>query len=126
VILPLLLLAADPPAAEPAPVDTLRSTVVDAIRNCPKGRDGEIVVCSRDRGFAEGFRIPKLDPRFARNLRPSGRGELASAEPGAAGIGTCTNTGAGGTTGCTLKQAKSWGEWKKQQKAENPDALFPW
>ncbi|UAK24116.1 hypothetical protein [Sphingomonas nostoxanthinifaciens] len=114
--------AVEPPAS---PITTQRQQVVEAIRNCPKGAPGEIVVCSKDRGVAEGFRLPKLDPRFAGSgVRPSGRGTLDGAAVGATGVGACNAVGASGATGCSLKQEKAWGEWKKQQKADGK--WFPW
>jgi len=118
--------AAQPaPGAAPALTESLRQAVVDAIRNCPHGDNGEVIVCSRDRGVAEGYRIPKLDPRFATNLRPSGRGELPADAESATGAQSCSNVGASGSTGCTKKAIESWGEWKKQKKKEE-DAAFPW
>ena len=50
-----------PPAPPVAPLDALHGVVVNAIRNCGQ-RGEEIIVCSRDRGFAEGEaqRIPKI------------------------------------------------------------------
>jgi len=118
--------AADDPPAPPPPMatETLRQTVIDAIRNCPRGEDGAIIVCSRDRGVAEGYRIPKLDPRFATNLRPSGRGELPATAEAATGTGSCSNVGASGATGCTKKDIDIWSKWKQQQQAE--DQAFPW
>lgn len=118
----LQAVAADPPPAPapPAPVETLHKIVVDAIRNCPKGDPGEIVVCSKDRGLAEGFRIPKLDSRFARNLRPSGRGEAVSAELGAVGIGSCSKVGAGGAIGCARNEINAWAA--EQRLKRQPDA----
>lgn len=63
MILMLLLQAAAPAPPPPAdPFASLKSTVVAAIRNCGKAdATGEIRVCSRDRGFAEGEvnRLPK-------------------------------------------------------------------
>ena len=113
-----LLLFAQATTGKPAePVGHLREVVVDAIRNCPKPVGDEIVVCSRDRGIAEGYRIPKLDPRYATNLRPSGRGELAGAEVGATGVRSCTNVGAVGATGCTLGDYSLWGAWAREQRA---------
>jgi hypothetical protein len=61
MILLLLLLqaAAAAESAPPPPGDpiaALRGTVVEAIRECPRTKEGEIAVCSRDRGFAEGQR----------------------------------------------------------------------
>ena len=53
-----LLLQAAAPADLPDenPLTALRGTVVAAIRNCGTSATGEIVVCSPDRGFAEGQR----------------------------------------------------------------------
>jgi hypothetical protein len=105
--------AAQPaPGAAPALTESLRQAVVDAIRNCPHGDNGEVIVC-------------KLDPRFATNLRPSGRGELPADAGSATGAQSCSNVGASGSTGCTKKAIDSWGEWKKQKKKEE-DAAFPW
>jgi hypothetical protein len=103
-----------PPPPPPKPTEALRQIVVDAIRNCGKSSDGEVVVCARDRGIAEGYRIPKMDDRFARNLRPSGRGELTAAAEGAIGPGTCTKVGQGGAIGCTKEQIQIWAAERKR------------
>ena len=121
----LLLAAAvaEPPKA--GPVEVLHRKVVTAIRNCPDAAPGEITVCARDRGIAESYRIPRLDPRFAGAApRSTGRGALAAAGPGAAGTGSCTNTGAGGFTGCSLQDYRNWGRWKDREKANGRE--FPW
>ncbi len=118
----LLAAAADPPKA--GPVETLHKQVVDAIRNCPVAAPGEITVCARDRGIAEGYRIPKMDPRFAEGLRPSGRGTIVAPDVGASGTGSCTTTGGGGFTGCSLQDYRNWGAWKAQEKADGRS--FPW
>jgi hypothetical protein len=119
--------ASPAPAAPPAPTDTLRQAVIDAIRNCPHGEDGAIIVCSRDRGVAEGYRIPRLDPRFATNLRASGRGELPAPPEAATGVGSCSKVGAGGATGCAKKDIDVWGAWKRDKKEKSPeDQAFPW
>jgi len=109
----------------PALTESLHQAVVDAIRNCPHGEGGEVIVCSRDRGVAEGYRIPKLDSRFATNLRPSGRGELPADAGAATGAQSCSNVGASGSTGCAKKAIDSWADWKKQKKKEQDEA-FPW
>jgi len=127
MVLALLLAAV---AAEGAPpkkgvVETQRKHVVDAIRNCAVAGPGEIAVCARDRGVAEGFRIPRLDPRFAGTLRKSGRGEIAeSAAIAAGGVGSCSATGAGGFTGCTLQDYKNWGIDKQARQAAGERS--PW
>lgn len=116
---------ADPPKA--GPVEHLHKQVVAAIRNCPEGEEGEIVVCSRDRGIAEAYRIPKMDSRFANNLRASGRGTAsaaAGADVAAAGTGSCSAAGAGGATGCQLQIDKQWSDWKRQQQADGH--YTPW
>lgn len=131
-LLALLLLAAAPASAPakvepspPGPVEHLAKRVVEAIRNCPEPEPGEIAVCARDRGVAEGWRLPRLDPKYAgTKLRPSGRGTLASEGPGAAGTGSCTAAGAGGSTGCMLQLDNQWGAWKKEQQATGQN--FPW
>lgn len=112
--------AEDPPPPPPAkPVEELHQIVVDAIRNCGKSTTGEIVVCAKDRGIAEGYRIPKMDERFAKNLRPSGRGEIVGPALGAAGIGSCSKVGAGGSIGCARDEIKAWGaEHKAKREAD--------
>ena len=122
----LLLFAAlgaeGPPTTKPkmGPIEKEHKIVVDAVRGCPEDEDEEeVVVCSRDRGIAEGYRLPKLDPRFALNTRKSGRGELIDPALGASGAGSCSNSGAGGSTGCTLRNIKSWAEERKRQKADD-------
>lgn len=114
--------AAGPPTDKPkmGPIEKEHKIVVDAVRGCPEDdEEDEVVVCSRDRGIAEGYRLPKLDPRFALNTRKNGRGELTDPALGAAGAGSCTNSGAGGSTGCTLRNIKSWAEERKRQKADD-------
>lgn len=125
MILPLLLAAAATPPVPAGPVDRLHKIVVDAIRNCPEHAPGEIVVCARDHGFAEGYRLPRLDPRFAGGGVPAkGRGSLADAGIGAAGTGSCSATGSGGATGCSLREENNWGDWKRQARADGRQ--FPW
>ena len=120
----LLLAAAAPPdAPEPPPLDQLKSVVVKAIRNCGISHGDEITVCARDRGVAEGYRLPKISPRYADAAHPHGKLEALQGA-GAAGQGSCSATGAAGTTGCSLDQARAWGDWKKLHKADG--APFPW
>ena len=125
-LLPLLLLMGqaaasdDPPPPPPAPVETLHKIVVDAIRNCPEHAPDELVVCAKDRGIAEGYRIPKMDSRFAKTLRPSGRGEVSGAAVGATGIGSCTKSGPGGAIGCSRDELKAWAAQRKAQHPADP------
>jgi hypothetical protein len=101
------------------PLEVLKGQVVDAIRNCPRPKTpDEIVVCARDRGIAEAYRLPRLDPRFNRSvagpsvsLVGSGQG-LASGDCSAA-------SGSLGQTGCALQQDNAWAaERRARKKAE--------
>lgn len=83
---------------------------------CPRQADDEIVVCVR-RPAAERYRIPEA-------YRPSGdrqesQGWLGQQQDlrtvGATGIGTCSEVGPGGHTGCLLQQIR-------RNKAEREEA----
>jgi hypothetical protein len=122
ILLFAALAAEGPPTTKPkmGPVEKEHKMVVDAVRGCPEREDeDEVVVCSRDRGISEGYRLPKLDPRFAINLDKNGRSELTDPALGATGAGSCTNVGAGGNTGCTLRNIKGWADEQKRKKAED-------
>lgn len=126
LMLALLLAAEEPvtPMPVPAPTEALKQVVIDAIRNCGKGSGDEVVVCARDRGVAEGYRLPKIPQRYADAAKPPGKlDSLIGA--GAGGQGSCSTTGAAGTTGCSLAQANAWGAWKRAQKAKG-EGVFPW
>ena len=119
-MIPLLLLAAEIATAKPkmGPIDKEHKIVVDAVRGCQDYEEGEIVVCSSDRGVAEGYRLPKLDTRFAGALNKNGRSALTDADLGASGAGSCSATGAGGATGCSKRDYDSWAKWKQEQKKQ--------
>lgn len=119
-MLPLLLVLADIPSSKPkvGPIEKEHKMVVKAVRGCDEDEEDVIVVCSKDRGVAEGYRMPRLDPRFAANLRPSGRGEMTGADAAAGGAGSCTASGAGGFTGCSKRDYDAWARWKQEQKKE--------
>ena len=119
-MLPLLLLAAEIATNKPklGPVEKEHKMVVEAVRGCAESEDDIVVVCSKDRGIAEGFRLPKLDPRFASSLRKSGRGEFVDGALGASGAGSCSTVGAGGSTGCAKRDYNAWAQWKRDQKKE--------
>ena len=116
----ILLFAAEIVTAKPplGPIEKEHKMVVEAVRGCPEAEEGEIVVCSKDRGIAEAYRLPRLDPRFDLRLRKNGRGALTDRDLGASGIGSCSNSGAGGATGCSVREENAWAAWKRQQKAE--------
>jgi hypothetical protein len=126
---PLLFLLAGAAAAaavpKVGPVEHLKKRVVEAVRNCPEQVAGEVVVCAPDRGIAEGYRLPRLDPRFASaGLRPNGRGEV-DASVGATGTGSCSHVGAGGALGCAKQDYGSWAAERRRQRAEQRSYLDP-
>jgi hypothetical protein len=120
LLLILALALADPPTAEAAAAEgaaDIRQKVVAAIRNCGQGKGDEIVVCSKDRGVAEAYRMPKLDPRFAEADPKLKKADDAFGDTGDGGFGQCSAVGIGAGTGCALNDYRAWGDWKRRQKA---------
>ena len=70
---------------------------------CPRGDDGEIVVCGR-RGEGERFRIPEELRDDAADADPESESWAARTESleyaGRTGIQSCSTVGPGGFTGC--------------------------
>jgi hypothetical protein len=93
---------------------------------CPTDRDGnEIVVCAR-RPEADRFRIPK-ELREGIEITPENqswakRQEGALAE-GGSGIGSCTNIGPGGGSGCFVRGATTSRGIVQQRKKEEAAAV---
>ncbi len=86
-------------AAAPTPADPgrpLHDSIVSAIRNCPQSKGDEIAVCSRDRGYAERYRLQKLQRPLT--PEPSIQLQLASPETAASGTGSCSASGASSVT----------------------------
>jgi len=116
----LLLLIALQDAVTPAPTKALHDVVVDAIRNCPHAKGDEIAVCARDRGFAEKYRIEKLNKPQAALEEP----KIKLSGVGSAVPGGCTSASAVGTIGCSKRDYDDWAAWKRKQEAEG--RTFPW
>lgn len=85
---------------------------------CPQGKDGEIVVCSRQ-PEAERYRLPKTFRKSDGKVEKSWKDQsTASAGAGDAGIGSCSAAGAGGATGCTQQMLRAAREERKARRAE--------
>ena len=87
-------------------------------QRCPTDASGnEIVVCER-RSAAERYLSPKevrdgtIKPEY-QSFANRGKTIL---EAGQTGIGTCTNVGPGGGTGCFQQRANNWGTQKANEK----------
>ncbi|PZU11541.1 hypothetical protein [Sphingomonas sp.] len=118
LLLILALAMADPPTEPIAAAGAeVRQKIVEAIRNCPDNKGEEIVVCSRDRGIAESYRLPKLDPRYADAEPKLKTTQEALDGTGDGGFGSCGAVGIGAGTGCALRDYNAWGDWKRRQRA---------
>jgi hypothetical protein len=88
---------------------------------CPESKGDEIVVCAR-MGEADRYRIPSSlrdDPNDPRNQAMSER--IKSYEyVGASGTMSCSASGAGGFTGCGLKEI----DRAYAEKAQDPGIVF--
>ena len=115
----ILAQAADPPVVG----KELHDQIVSAIRNCPQAKGDEIAVCSKDRGYAERYRLQKIEKPLAPDSGGGIQFQLASPDTAKAGTGSCSASGAGGPTGCSAKEYDAWAKWKAQQKA---DGRAPW
>lgn len=94
---------------------------------CPTNKNGdEIVVCQR-MDEAERFRIPKQLRNF--QVTPQNEAWAArltpSMEAGDTGIGSCTNVGAGGGTGCFVNRAGTWRREEQARKKAETEIPLP-
>lgn len=94
--------------------------VIYGNQKCPTDANGnEIVVCVR-RAPGEQFRIPKE----LRELKVTPENEswaskaAANDRVGQDGIGSCSNVGAGGATGCFAQAGRAYKKQKQENKAE--------
>jgi hypothetical protein len=101
---------ADPPIAVTQP---LHDAVTQAIRNCPQTKGDEIAVCAHDRGFAEKYRIQRLD----RPSMPASDPKIQLSGVGSDAPGGCSNLGQVGAIGCSKRDYDAWAAWKRQQQA---------
>jgi hypothetical protein len=118
----LLLFAAAAAGPQVGPVEQLKEKVVEAVRNCPKNRAGEVVVCARTPGTPEPYRLPKLDPRFA---AVAANGRTVDPDVGATGTGSCSSVGAGGQMGCAKRDYGAWKAERRRKRAAERDYLDP-
>lgn len=112
--------AQDAPAAKPGD-EKINQLIIYGDDKCPESRGDEIVVCAR-MDEADRFRIPSSlrgDPNDSRNQAVSERIK-AYEYVGASGTMSCSPSGAGGFTGCGLKEIdKAYAE-----KAQDPGITF--
>ncbi|MFN3450666.1 MAG: hypothetical protein ACK4ZE_00790 [Sphingorhabdus sp.] len=112
--------AQDTPAAQPGD-EKINQLIVYGDDKCPESTGDEIVVCAR-MGEADRYRIPSSlrgDPNDPRNQAMSER--IKSYEyVGASGTMSCSPSGAGGFTGCGLREI----DRAYAEKAQDPGITF--
>jgi hypothetical protein len=120
-----LMLSAQAPAQN-APAtqqgdEKINQLIIYGNDTCPESKGDEIVVCAR-MGEADRYRIPSSlrdDPNDSRNQAMSER--IKSYEyVGASGTMSCSASGAGGFTGCGLKEI----DRAYAEKAQDPGIVF--
>jgi len=120
-----LMLSAQAPAQN-APAtqqgdEKINQLIIYGDDKCPESKGDEIVVCAR-MGEADRYRIPSSlrdDPNDPRNQAMSER--IKSYEyVGASGTMSCSASGAGGFTGCGLKEI----DRAYAEKAQDPSIVF--
>lgn len=112
--------AQDAPAAQPGD-EKINQLIVYGDDECPVSQGDEIVVCAR-MDEADRYRIPsslRADPNDPRNQAVSERIK-AYEYVGASGTMSCSPSGAGGFTGCGLKEI----DRAYAEKAQDPGITF--
>lgn len=120
LLLALPAIAQDVPAAQ-AGDEKINQLIVYGDDECPVSKGDEIVVCAR-MDEADRFRIPsnlRGDPNDPRNQATSERIK-AYEYVGASGTMSCSPSGAGGFTGCGLKEI----DRAYAEKAQDPGITF--
>jgi hypothetical protein len=108
------LLLAGPAGAQPGEGDAPKRTVSVTVYGsdpCPRGSDGEIVVCGR-RPDNERYRIPKeLRKREQQSSETSWAARAAGLEEASRPSmpGSCSPVGSWGQTGCFQQMIRQWG-----------------
>ena len=119
-LLPLALLPLLFAGAAPAqPPEKTTSAIVYGDEPCPKGSDGEIVVCGR-RDESERYRIPK-ELREDKEKRPSevawgARNRLLDDAARDTMPGSCSVVGSYGQSGCRQQMLRQWGEERLERR----------
>ena len=112
--------AQNAPATQPGD-EKINQLIIYGDDKCPESKGDEIVVCAR-MGEADRYRIPSSlrdDPNDPRNQAMSER--IKSYEyVGASGTMSCSASGAGGFTGCGLKEI----DRAYAEKAQDPGIVF--
>jgi len=90
--------------------DRITRVIVYGTDPCPRGADGEVIICGR-RGSQERYRIPQALRDDAADDDPENVSWAARAESleyvGRAGVQSCSPVGSGGQTGCLTELIRS-------------------
>ena len=109
-----------------APAQTVRGeritrVIVYGSDPCPRGADGEVVVCGR-RAESERYRIPE-ELRDTGDDDPESTSWAVRAESleyvGRTGIQSCSTVGPGGVSGCWNEMVRAWRRDRRQGDGES-------
>jgi hypothetical protein len=116
------LLPASLPAQPAAPAERITHLVIYGRDACPRGRDGEIIICARH-PEGERYRIPQ-QLRDQPDNDPAGTSWAEKAQSleyvGRAGTQSCSPVGAGGWTGCWAQMMR-----EARQERAHPESNTP-
>jgi hypothetical protein len=113
-----------PMSAQAPTSERITRVIVYGTDPCPRGPDGEIVVCAR-RPDSERYRVPRELRDQVTADDPESTSWAAKAESleyvGRGGIQSCSTTGPGGASGCWNEMVRAWRDDRRRPDSSQPD-----
>lgn len=118
-----VLVALAPGAAQTRSSERITRVIVYGNDPCPRGAEGEVVVCGR-RPDTDRYRVPRELRDDVTADDPESTSWAATAQSleyvGRGGIQSCSTTGPGGATGCYEQMVRAWRNERRQADASQP------
>ena len=118
-----VLIALVPSGAQTRTGERITRVIVYGNDPCPRGAEGEVVVCAR-RPNSDRYRIPRELRDEVTADDPESVSWAATAQSleyvGRGGIQSCSTTGPGGATGCWEQMVRAWRNERRQADASQP------